>query len=93
MSSTEDFNVMLDRIHGIRISMGIHKDNKLAKRWVRYGDYRDWLIEGVTDHLAKEILELADAMESGERPKIKDEVMDVSNILDMLWDLLSLGDA
>ena len=91
MASTDDFNVMLDRLHKVRNNMGIHKDNKLAMRWVRYGDYRDWSIEGVSAHLAKEMLELADAIESDDRGQIKDEVMEVSNILDMLWDLLSLG--
>lgn len=89
----DGFMEMLDRLDQARGSMNGAKNSKLAMRWGRHGDYNQWPVGDVVDHLYKEWVELTEALESAKYDigAVRDEVVDVVNILEMLWDILDLG--
>lgn len=95
--STRDFNVFIDRLWKIREGMNEDKDIKLSRRWRKHGDYRQWKLKIILEALDKEIKELKDELNckypraTPQARRIKDEIIDVSNVLDFLYDVLNLG--
>lgn len=93
MAKFDGFREMLNRLDGVRDSMSRAQNTKLMMRWERYGDYRGWPIDGVIDHLYNEWEEFDEALNIGDRRAIRDEVLDIANILDMIWDIMELARA
>lgn len=90
----EGFRIMLDRLAQVRRSMDGAKNTKLMTKWADYGDYRKYQIGDILDHLTSETKELADAIECGEGlSEIRDEIIDVANVLEMVWDVLGFAKA
>ena len=81
-------NEMIGRLSRIRQNIEDEQNKKLAKRWDKYGDYRDWKLSGIFDHLLLEIQELEKALLNEGPNEIKDEILDVRNCTEFLWDFL-----
>ena len=95
--STIDFEAFMGRLYIVREQMGPAKNDKLSRRWPTHGDYRQhntaFIIKRVRDEM-KELKETLDCNFPHAIPqarRIRDEVIDVSNMLDFLWDMLDLG--
>lgn len=100
MSESEKFFIMLNRLDQVRKSMAGAKNTKLLHRWTKRGDYAGASASDLIDHIFEEWDEFVEAVDSGTgiyysqaRSLIRDEVVDLVNCLEMLWDLLNLGDA
>ena len=91
---------MLDRLDQVRKSMAGAKNTKLMRQWEKRGDYKDAQIPDLVDHIFEEWEEFIVAIDPGTkvyyaqaRAPIRDEVIDLVNCLEMLWDILDLGGA
>lgn len=89
----DGFRAMLNRLDQVRKSMAGAKNTKLMMRWADYGDYRNFEVGDVIDHLDLEIEELRVALARLGPTDIRDEVLDVANCLEFLWDVLGLARA
>lgn len=89
MEITYNLERMLYRLRNIRADMTPHKSAKIRGKWDEKGDYRAYGIGGVINSLLDEMKELKQALNSKGPDEIKGEVVDVSNMLDMLWDCLT----
>ena len=100
MVNFDGFLEMLDRLDQVRKSMDGAKNTKLMRRWEKRGDYADVPMSDLIDKIYEEWEEFVVAIDPGTeiyysqaRALIRDEVIDLVNCLEMLWDLLNLGDA
>ena len=100
MVNFDGFFDMLDRLDQVRKSMAGAKNTKLMRRWEGRGDYKDVPIPDLVDHILEEWEEFIVAIDPGTeiyysqaRALIRDEVVDLVNCLEMLWDILDLGGA
>ncbi len=87
---------MLDRLHGVRASMDKFKNTKLLHRWEKRGEYKDVPAPDLVDHIFEEwdeFIEALDGPPGGYGPKLRTEIIDLVSCLEMLWDILNLGDA
>ena len=99
MVNFKGFTPMLDRLDVVRAEMVKFKNNKMLHKWEKRGDYKDAKLSEIVDGIFEEIEELAVAMDPGTDgifydqalAKIQEEVIDVINTLEMLWDALDLG--
>ena len=82
---------MLDRLGQIRRSMNGAKNTKLMMRWEKHGDYRQYSLTDLIDALSDEFDELTEALSVLGPSDIRDEVLDVVNQLEFLWDVLELN--
>ena len=89
----EGFRVMLDRLAQVRLSMDGAKNTNLMTKWADYGDYRNYKISGIIDHLIDEMDELDYALKYNGPSEIRNEALDVANCLEFLWDVLELAKA
>lgn len=78
--------------------MGGAKNTKLLHRWEKRGDYAGASPSDLIDHIYEEWEEFIEAIDPGTdiyysqaRALIRDEVVDLVNCLEMLWDTLDLG--
>ena len=90
METTEHFGTMLTRIRTLRMGLNNAKNEKLRVRWERYGDYRGYSLDRRIKDLHGEFYELAEALAYNDPPKILDEVVDVTNNLEFIYDVLEL---
>jgi hypothetical protein len=99
-----DFNgfiPMLDRLDDVRAGMAFFKNNKMLRKWEKRGDYKDAPLSDIVDSVYEEWEELVVAIDPGTdgifygqaRARIQEEVIDLIVVLEMLWDVLDLGDA
>jgi len=84
-----EFDSMLSRLSIIRLDLSQHQNEKLARRWDEYGDYRKFGFNLVKKAVLDELNELKDAIEQKGFQEIKDEILDVRNTTEFLWDMLS----
>ena len=87
---------MLDRLNDVKADMAFFKNSKLLFRWEKRGEYKDVPIPDLVDHIFEEWDELLEAINGppgGYGPKLRTEIIDLISCLEMLWDLLNLGDA
>ena len=89
----DGFKAMIDRLDQVRKSMAGAKNTKLMTKWVDYGDYKQYDVGDIMDHLDLEIDELQVALAKLGPTDIRDEVIDVANCLEFLWDVLELAKA
>jgi len=89
----DGFNEMLDRLAQVRTSMAGAQNTKLMTKWANYGDYRQFSMGDIIDHLKGEMDELDEALRILGPSDIRDEVLDVANCLEFLWDVLELAKA
>lgn len=81
---------MLNRLDLVRSTMVRPKNLKLLLKWEKHGDYRQWPLENIIEAVIKEMDELAEALAIKGPSDIRDEIVDVANTLDFLWDKLGL---
>ena len=95
--STQDFEAFMGRLYTIRDKMASSKNDKLSRRWPTHGDYRQHNTAFIIKRVRDEVKELNESLDCNyphaipQARRIKDEVIDVSNMLDFLWDALNLG--
>ena len=89
----DGFRAMLDRLDQVRKSMAGAKNTKLMMRWEKHGEYRQWPLDAIIEAVIKEMDELAEALAVLGPSDIRDEVVDVANCLEFLWDVLGLARA
>ena len=82
---------MLGRLGTIRKDMGNAQDGKLLKLWEDKGDYRDESLGVIVDKLKEECFELYNALRQKGPDDIRDEIIDVRNVTEFLWDILELS--
>lgn len=82
---------MLGRLGSIRKDMAKAQDGKLIKLWDDKGDYKDAPLGAIVDKLKEECFELYDALKQKGPDDIRDEILDVRNVTEFLWDILELS--
>ena len=82
---------MLGRLGTIRKDMAQAQDGKLIKLWNEKGDYKDAPLGAIIEKLKEELGELHEALRQYGPCDIKDEILDVRNVTEFLWDLLELS--
>lgn len=97
MDKFKGFDEMLYRLIQVRNSVDRAKNQKLLIRWPKRGDYIKIPAGDIVDHIFEEFEEFAEAVDGPPDPpngygfKLRDEVVDIINCLEMLWDVLDLG--
>jgi hypothetical protein len=86
----DGFRKMLDHLDWVRSTMVGPKNTKLLMRWEQHGEYRQWPLDNIIEAVIKEMDELAEALAIKSPSDIREEVVDVANVLDFLWDKLKL---
>jgi len=81
---------MLDRLKTRRIVLDASKNDKLQLRWMRYGDYRQYDLSDLIGAWESEALELDVALANNGPQEILDEMVDVINQLEFIYDVLEL---
>ena len=89
----EGFRNMLEYLEQVRKSMTGAQNNKLMFRWADYGDYRQYSLDEIIESAIKEMDELAEALAILGPSDIRDEVIDVRNTGEFIWDVLRLARA
>ena len=89
----DGFREMLDRLGRVRMSMAGAQNTKLITKWADYGDYRQYSMGDIIDHTKGELDELDEALRTLGPSDIRDEVLDVANCLEFLWDVFELARA
>lgn len=84
------FRAMLDHLDQVRKSMAGAQNTKLMLRWADYGDYRQYSLDAIIESAIDEMDELAEALAILGPSDIRDEVLDVRNTTEFLWDVLGL---
>ena len=74
----------------VRHNKTLLQNKKLKDRWEKYGDYVQFSIMDVYRHLVSEFKELAQAIYNKDCENAREEIADISNCLDFLWDLAYL---
>jgi len=93
------FQDMLDHLRKTRHDLRSFQDGKLLIGWNKHGDYRTWNSEIVVGACLDELDELKKALEplmydSDEKfdvESVKDEILDVRNTTEFLWDYITQG--
>jgi len=87
---TRRYQIMLDRLKTRRIVLNASKDDKLRARWEKYGDYRKYPLEALIDAWENEAREFGSALKFYGPVDILDELVDVINQLEFIYDVLEL---
>jgi len=85
------FSQMIGRLVKIRKDISRCQNNKLHSRFKRYGGYSKFSVEVVYEKLLEELDELFEALKEGSPTDIKDEILDVRNVMEFFWDKVELG--
>jgi len=80
---------MVRHLEFVRFDLGTHQNNKLEAKWDKYGDYRNWTVIAAVKALYDELLELKSSIDKGDIKNMKEEIIDVRNTSEFLWDFLS----
>lgn len=97
MVDFKGFEEMLDRLIQVRNSADRAKNQKLLIKWPKRGDYIKVPAGVLVDRIFEEFEEFAEAVDGPPDPpngyglKLRDEMIDIINCLEMLWDVLDLG--
>lgn len=90
MNVTRRYQFMLDRLKTRRVVLDASKNDKLRLRWLKYGDYRQYDLSELIGAWESEALELDVALASRGPTEILDELVDVINQLEFIYDVLEL---
>ena len=97
MIDFDGFIPMLYRLDQVRKSMAMAKNTKLLFKWPEKKDFADGPFQDILDALYEEFEELSEALDGPicgpSLVKIRVEIVDLVNCLEMLWDTLDLGGA
>jgi len=82
---------MIRHLFSVRYDVSKKQDEKLSKKWAKYGDYRKFSFKKVRQAVLDELEELKAALESEDYLdfEIRDEILDVRNTTEFLWDFLN----
>lgn len=83
-----DFESMIDRLKVVREELSKRQDAKLKEKWEKHGDYRQWRIGQIAKAVIREMEELEEAIAIKGIDAIEDEIIDVRNTVEFLFDLL-----
>jgi len=81
-----EFSQYLFRLTATRFDLSMLKNEKLFKKYPDYKDHKDVSIQAIKIHFFREVEELTTALEGMDPQEIINEIVDCSNILDMLFD-------
>ena len=87
---TENYQTMLDRLKVFRIVLDSSKNDKLQIRWEKYGDYRQYDLTDLIGAWEGEAQELKTALKYSGPVDILNEMVDVINQLEFIYDVLEL---
>lgn len=90
MDITRDYQTMLDRLKTRRIMLDASKNGKLQLRWEKYGDYRSYELTDLIGAWQSEVEELKTALKYSGPVDILEEMVDVINQLEFIYDVLEL---
>lgn len=90
MGITRKYQTMLQRLKVRRVVLDASKNDKLQLRWEKYGDYRSYELTDLIGAWESEALELDVALASYGPVRILDEMVDVINQLEFIYDVLEL---
>lgn len=65
------------------------KHEKIIAKMGKYGHHLQYSIWSLIEHLAEEIIELCEAYKQEDKEKMKEECIDVSNLVDMIYDSIA----
>lgn len=87
---TGDYPIMLERLKARRIVLDASKNDKLELRWEKYGDYRQYDLSDLIGAWEAEAMELGTALKFYGPVEILNELVDVINQLEFIYDVLEL---
>ena len=90
MNPTKRYQNMLDRLKTRRMVLDASKNDKLQLRWEKYGDYRSYELTDLIGAWESEVEELKTALKYSGPVDILDEMVDVINQLEFIYDVLEL---
>lgn len=82
---------MLGRLGRIREDIAKAQDSKIIELWDEKGDYQYAPLSTLVDKLKEECWELYKALREEGPESIRDEIVDVRNVTEFLWDILKLS--
>ena len=90
MEIAKDRQTMLDRLKVLRMVLDASKNDKLQLRWEKYGDYRQYNLTDLIGAWEGEARELVTALKYSGPVDILNELVDVINQLEFIYDVLEL---
>ena len=81
---------MLSRLETLRDQISWEQNKKLVKLWDDKGDYREAPLTIIIKKFREEAWELFEALNEKGIDDIRDEIIDVRNVTEFLWDVLSI---
>jgi len=84
----DNLDEMLKYLITIRKDLNVRKEAKLMDKWDELGDFRQYSFDGCYHHFLLEGNELIDAIKSNNAEKVRIEIIDCINILEMMYALL-----